>query len=510
MTFIPQHSAIDKTKASGLSPDFVKSLEDRLPFAALINMGAEFVMLLIAGYLSDWLYHRLIYAEAPSDLWVLNAVSAAIIFVILQASAGKYSASWILTRSFGQARLLRDWMITFSIVLSLSFLSKHTPDQSRGAYLLFGLFGFGALITLRKVVFVLFAQAVKNSNFITRNIVLIGSREEIQNYYANEKLWRKGIRVAASVIVDDNVSHSQIDGTVQLWINKDQVRFNLASFDQVAHHLRAIAADDIIIALPWAASTKIKAILDHITSLPCAIYLAPDPAMTYLKSQLGTQNNLSQALTDPQSGLSGIRIARRPLTPLARLTKRGFDVVVSGLGLLILSPLLLLIALLIRLETPGSPVFRQQRNGFNENPFYIYKFRSMVVSSEKSFSQTKKNDTRITRLGAFIRRTNLDELPQLLNVFFGDMSLVGPRPHAVAHNNEFMTEIAHYANRHHVKPGITGWAQINGWRGAAEEQSQMSKRVDHDLEYIQNWSFALDIKILFYTFFSKKAFANAF
>ncbi|HHB82601.1 MAG TPA: hypothetical protein ENK61_03920, partial [Devosia sp.] len=399
MNSLQQHSTIDDLNTRYPRPSIVKSLEDRLPLASLINIGAEFLILLIAGYSSDWLYHQVIYGEAPSDLWTLNAVSAAFIFIILQASASKYAASWILTHSFNQIHLLRDWMITFSIVLSLSFLSKHTSDQSRGAYILFGLFGFGALLGTRKLVFILFSQAVKNTSFITRNIILVGSRDEVKRYYANEKLWRKGIRVAASVIIDANNLH----GPTQLWVNKEQVRFNLTSFDLVSPHLRTIQADDIIIALPWAASSDIKAILDQITSLPCTIYLAPDPAMAHLKSHLGVQNNLSQALTDPQSGLAGIRIARRPLTPLARLAKRTFDIVVSGLGLLILSPLLLLIAILIRLETPGSPVFRQQRNGFNERPFHIYKFRSMFVSPEETFSQTQKHDARITKLGTFIR-----------------------------------------------------------------------------------------------------------
>ena len=506
MAFVDEQNSAEIAGANGISPSIVKSLEGRLPLAAMLNMFGEFVVLLMVGYFSDWFYHQIIYAEAPSDLWLSNAISAATIFLILQASAGKYSASWILSRSLAQSHLLRDWLITFSIVLSLSFLSKHISVQSRGAYILFGIFGFLSLVAMRKLVFLLLAQAVKNENFITRNVVLIGEREEISRYYANEKLWNKGIRVAGSVVVEN----AQIEGPVQLWVTQEQLRINLSSLDQLAEHLRFIEVDDIVIALPWAASNAIKAVLDQVSALPCAIYLAPDPAMSHLKSQLGGQSNLSNALRDSESGLSGIRVVRRPLTPLARLSKRGFDVVASGIGLVVLSPLLVLIALLIRLETPGSPVFRQKRNGFNERPFYIYKFRSMVVSNEDRFSQTKKNDRRITRLGAFIRRTNLDELPQLINVFLGSMSLVGPRPHALEHNNEFMTRIAHYANRHHVKPGITGWAQINGWRGAAEDQSHMAKRIEYDLEYIQNWSFSLDLKIIFYTFFSKKAFINAF
>ncbi len=483
-----------------------KSLEDRLPFASLLLIISEFALLIFAGFVADWLYHWVILSEGPSDIWLLNSVSTATIFVLLQAIAGKYTTSWILKNAAHRSNLIRDWLLTIFIVLVFSFLSKHTSDQSRGAYILFSLLGIVSLHSFRRLVYSILSSAIKKSNFIVRNIILIGQRDQVERYYTNEKLWKKGIRVAATLIIDPKKPL----GAVELWINHNQLQLSLPSLDRATAHLRHVQADDIVLAVPWSATNATENILKRINALPCAIYLAPDPAMAYLKSSLGGKSSLSHALTDSQTGLAGIRIAQRPLTPMARLSKRAFDIIASGLGLILLSPLLIIIAMLVRLESPGSPIYRQQRNGFNERPFNIYKFRSMVFSNNTDFTQTQKNDARITRMGAFIRRTNLDELPQLLNVFFGSMSLVGPRPHAIAHNNEFMTQIAHYAGRHHVKPGITGWAQINGWRGAAESQTQMSGRVAHDLEYIRNWSFALDLKILFNTVFSKKAFHNAF
>ncbi|MCF6302533.1 MAG: exopolysaccharide biosynthesis polyprenyl glycosylphosphotransferase [Devosiaceae bacterium] len=502
----PDIEKFEKSHSPSAVSGTSKSFEGLLPLASLLNMLVEFFALIVAGFLSDWLYHRIIYQEPPSELWLLNAVSAATIFVLMQAGTGKYSISWILTRTLSQSHLIRDWMITFSIVLAFSFLSKYSADQSRGAYILFGAFGLLTVFSLRKLTSTLFAQAVKSTQLITRNIVLIGSRTEIQRYYANEKLWEKGIRVAASLTINPN----KLSAPADLWISHNQLHVSLASLDRLTSHLRQMPVDDVVLTLPWANTSAIQKILDKVNPLPCAIYLAPDPALDYLKSSIGSQNSLSHALIDPQSGLSGIRIAQRPLTPLARVAKRSFDIVAAATGLLVLSPLLILIAILIRLESPGSPVFLQRRHGFNERPFHIIKFRSMVMNTSNSFTQTRKNDARITRTGAFIRRTNLDELPQLINVLFGSMSLVGPRPHAVAHNDAFMTKIAHYANRHHVKPGITGWAQVNGWRGAATKQNQMAARIEHDLQYINNWSFSLDIKILFFTFFSKKAFHNAF
>lgn len=496
----------DRHTAFLTDPNTTKSLEDRLPFASFLLVVSEFFLLLSAGFIADWLYHWVVLSQSPSDIWLLNSVSTATIFVLLQAIAGKYATSWILKNAAHRSNLVRDWLLTIFIVLVFSFLSKHTADQSRGSYILFSLLGILSLHSFRKLVFLALSSAIKKSHFIVRNIILIGQRDQVERYYTNEQLWKKGIRVAATLIIDPKKSL----GAVELWINHNQLHLSLPSLDRATAHLRHVQADDIILAVPWSATKATENILKRINALPCAIYLAPDPAMAYLKSSLGGQSSLSQALTDSQTGLSGIRIAQRPLTPMARLIKRSFDIFASGLGLLILSPLLVLISILVRLETPGSPIYRQQRNGFNERPFNIYKFRSMVFSKDTNFSQTQRNDARITKMGTFIRRTNLDELPQLLNVFFGSMSLVGPRPHAIAHNNEFMAQIAHYAGRHHVKPGITGWAQINGWRGAAENQTQMSGRVAHDLEYIQNWSFSLDLKILFSTVFSKKAFHNAF
>ncbi|HHB82694.1 MAG TPA: exopolysaccharide biosynthesis polyprenyl glycosylphosphotransferase [Devosia sp.] len=509
---LPDMERLTSQPSPALIPGTSKSLEALLPFASFFNMLVEFVALLLAGFLSDGLYHWIVYQEPPSELWLLNGVSAATIFVLMQASSAKYSISFILTRTPAQSHLVRDWMITFSIVLAFSFLSQYTIDQSRGAYIVFGILGLSTIFLIRKLTSLVFEKAVRNAQLITRNIVLVGTRAEIQRYYTNERLWEKGIRVAASLTVNPDLTSNPNDKSIpcDLWINHNQLQISLPSLDGVTSYLRQVPVDDIVLALPWANVSAIQNILDKISSLPCAIYLAPDLALDYLKSSIGGQNTLTNALMDPQSGLTGIRIARRPLTPLARLAKRSFDIVAAALGLLFLSPLLVLIAILIRLESPGSPIFFQKRHGFNERPFYIIKFRSMVQDTSTNFTQTRQNDARITKIGAFIRRTNLDELPQLINVLLGSMSLVGPRPHALAHNDAFMTKIAHYANRHHVKPGITGWAQVNGWRGAATEQDQMAARVEHDLQYINNWSFSLDLKILFFTVFSKKAFTNAF
>lgn len=186
-----------------------------------------------------------------------------------------------------------------------------------------------------------------------------------------------------------------------------------------------------------------------------------------------------------------------------------FDTILAGLGLIALAPLFAVVALAIKLDSPGPVLFRQKRYGFNQQPFGVFKFRSMKAEKETVFKQATKNDSRITKVGAFLRRSNIDELPQLLNVVLGDMSLVGPRPHALAHDRSFERRIAHYARRHNVRPGITGWAQVNGLRGETLTDLDMERRVTHDLHYIDNWSIWLDIQILFQTVVSPRAYKNA-
>lgn len=195
-----------------------------------------------------------------------------------------------------------------------------------------------------------------------------------------------------------------------------------------------------------------------------------------------------------------------------RFWKRAFDLFFTLSGVIMLTPLFIVIAILIKIDSKGPVFYRPIRLGVNNRPFSLYKFRSMVNSDDESggTQSTKKNDPRITRLGAFLRKYNLDELPQLFNVLNNDMSLVGPRPHRVYLNRQLQEKMKHYMVRHYIKPGITGWAQVNGWRGPTETKMQYMGRTLHDLWYIENWTFILDIYIIFLTFFGKKARKNAF
>ncbi|MEA2740075.1 MAG: hypothetical protein QOH05_3382 [Acetobacteraceae bacterium] len=215
---------------------------------------------------------------------------------------------------------------------------------------------------------------------------------------------------------------------------------------------------------------------------------------------LTTDESISQLwqTSSRQVGTTGATALRdTALTPAQCAAKRVLDLVLAGLVLLFILPVMVTIAVLIRLDSPGPVFFRQRRIGLNGQLFQIYKFRTMTALDDGAvIHQARPGDERVTRTGAILRRFSLDEVPQLFNVLKGEMSLVGPRPHALAHDIEYSRAIASYQSRHRVKPGITGWAQVNGWRGATPELSLMTTRIEHDIWYIDHWSIVLDLKIL--------------
>lgn len=222
----------------------------------------------------------------------------------------------------------------------------------------------------------------------------------------------------------------------------------------------------------------------------CTVIFLPDIfTFDLLRSRIHTINNIPI-----------VSIYDTPLKGFNVLLKRIEDIIGSIIILTIISPLLFIIAILVKLTSKGPVLFKQDRYGVNGRIIRVWKFRSMkVMENDHQVKQATKNDPRLTKIGAFLRRTSLDELPQFFNVLFGDMSIVGPRPHAVIHNEQYRTEILGYMLRHKVKPGITGWAQINGYRGETDTLDKMEKRIKYDLEYIQNWSLNLDIRIILLT-----------
>jgi Undecaprenyl-phosphate glucose phosphotransferase len=256
-----------------------------------------------------------------------------------------------------------------------------------------------------------------------------------------------------------------------------------------------------LLALPWNDVGRIEFVRDHVKSLPVAARLLPDMQV----------RSLTHFTSSARQRVLAIEIQRAPLTGTQRLIKRTMDIVLASLALLFFLPVMVLTAIAIKLDSPGPIIFRQNRKGFNGRQFVIFKFRTMTVQEDgAAVTQATRGDSRVTAIGRLLRSSSIDELPQLLNVLKDDMSLIGPRPHALAHDNYFENILSDYAYRHHVKPGMTGWAQCNGARGATPSIEHISERVKLDLWYINNWSLWLDVQILIKTFFEVMRKRNAY
>jgi Undecaprenyl-phosphate glucose phosphotransferase len=273
----------------------------------------------------------------------------------------------------------------------------------------------------------------------------------------------------------------------------------------VAQSLTAFARtnplDEIIVAIPFETDSLLVSLLRRLAELPVDIKLCPgllDP-------------EVPARLSNTLGPLPAITVFERPLKGSKYILKRSIDFCLSVFLLFLLAPLLLVVAILIKIDSPGPVLFSQERHGFNNQPIKVLKFRTMRhMPSATTLQQARRGDPRVTRIGRVLRRTSIDELPQLVNVLAGEMSLVGPRPHAVVHNEEYGRQIDFYFARHRVKPGITGWAQVNGLRGETDTLDKMRRRVTYDLTYIENWSLLLDLKIIWMTIWSVTSCKNAF
>jgi len=279
----------------------------------------------------------------------------------------------------------------------------------------------------------------------------------------------------------------------------------LGLIDDIQKHLEADDAgiDQLWIVLPFTAEQSIRQVLHRLRHSTVDIRLVPDV--------FGYQ--LLNYSTESIVGLPVLNLSYSPLSGPNRYAKELFDRLAALGILLLIAPLLLLLATAIKLSSPGPVLFRQQRHGWDGRPFTVYKFRTMharPTPANAPYEQARRNDPRVTRLGQFLRRTSLDELPQFLNVLQGTMSIVGPRPHPVEMNDLYCDQVERYMWRHKVKPGITGWAQVNGYRGETDTLDKMRKRVEYDLYYIEHWSLLFDIRIVFMTVWKGFVDRNAY
>ncbi len=366
------------------------------------------------------------------------------------------------------------WVLVILFLISVAFLLKISDVFSRGASLALTIAGLPMILIVRYAVSRLVVRAAGSGHLKMRRIALICEGFGGPGDSEISFIQKLGFRVARVFPITGDAAGPELQRTV----------------DSVLASVRGSDIDEIHLMLGSCRLDQIDTILSAFRSTPLRVRLIPSgPA--------------AQLLQHPQRSLGDrvmFDVQRGPLSGAERVAKRSLDLVLAGLGLFLLFPLLLVVALAIRLDSPGPVLFRQNRNGFNGRPFAIFKFRTMrVMEDGPVVVQAKRNDSRITPVGRWLRRTSIDELPQLFNVIRGEMSLIGPRPHALAHDDEYMKVIATYAYRHHMRPGITGWAQVNGYRGETPTVGHMERRVELDMWYIENWSFWLDVRILIRT-----------
>ncbi|MGO4174268.1 undecaprenyl-phosphate glucose phosphotransferase [Bosea sp. TAF32] len=408
------------------------------------------------------------------------------IFVFINLMQGRYQLKNYLSPQGQIASAFSVWNITMVAFLALIFVAKITGHYSRIVIFTTYFAGIPVIALSRSLLARWVAAGSKAGRITAERVFLIGQEDNVMSFVARHKPWHVGFAITDVAFLKPGRNG-----------NRSELAANLAA---AVANCRAGRPDAVLIALPWSEQQTIEACVSAFTNLPVAIHLAPEPIMERFETPHFVRSG----------SFSSLRLTRQPLSGAEIAAKRAFDMVAAVAGLVLTLPLLIMIAALIRLDSPGPILFRQRRYGFNQQAFRIFKFRTMTTTDDgQVVIQAKRNDPRITRVGRFLRRYNLDELPQLLNVIAGDMSLVGPRPHALAHDVEFQRRIANYARRHNVMPGITGWAQVNGFRGETDSDEKMAKRVAYDHWYIDNWSFWLDVAILLRTVFSRKAFTNA-
>jgi len=448
---------------------------------ALISTGtriADAVFIVAAGLPA--------YALSPNGIDNIRIYTFALALAALFSSmyihyAGLYSIKNMRRLSVQLSKVVSAFTAVAGTLLILSYLLKISSEISRAWSILWFAFALMSLILIRVTVW-RFIRSLDRAGRFATPIAVVGARESLQRLMP--------------------LLASEAGKTIRLMGIYDTDEPNFNAFEQIALASRSDAIAEVLIPLPWTNILPLEALLRPLRNLPIAVRLIPElPRTTFSCLSFGER-----------CGLPAISVIERPLTDFQAALKRAEDLVISSIVLAFAAPVMIVIGVLIKLDSPGPILFRQDRWGFNARKISVLKFRTMKLNSDNdpAVPQATPNDARVTRVGRILRKTSLDELPQLLNVLRGDMSLVGPRPHAVAHNERYMALIDNYLGRHRVKPGITGLAQVNGCRGITDTIDKMERRVAFDLHYIDTWSIFLDLKIMVLTLFVGFVNRNAF
>jgi putative colanic acid biosynthesis UDP-glucose lipid carrier transferase len=441
---------------------------------------------LIAGTL---FLSRLYYSQPWNDASTLLAAFCAVALFLFFANIFSLYRSWRVHSINEEFQALIYTIIAMVLgLLLLAFASKTSQQYSRLATSTWWL-SLPVVLFLFRVAVRSLLRKLRHQGYNIRTVAILGSGKIAQQLAReiNHNDWM-GLKIAGYF---DNRSEfrESTEQAPELAIK--------GSFDELIIAARAGEFDEIYVALPMRAEELIKELVKKLADASVPVHIVPD-LFTF---------NLLHSRSTSLGNIPIVSIYESPLDDTGALLKRVFDLVVGSIILLVIALPMLLIALGIVITSPGPVLFKQRRYGLQGEEIEVWKFRSMRVTEDGAYiKQASKSDARITPFGAFLRRTSLDELPQFINVLQGSMSIVGPRPHAVAHNELYRKSIEGYMLRHLIKPGITGWAQVNGWRGETDTDEKMQKRIEYDLEYLKNWSLVLDIKIILLTIF--KGFIN--
>lgn len=466
--------------------DLAVSAEHFFAFALLL----ETVLIVSTSVGTGILYHLAIHDKnGPIEDFLFVGLLIALFYLLPSVFYARYHTKSYLPGERGYAHLFGAWNFAFFCIAAVGFLTKSTEFQSRGWFVLLYSLGLLSVFGFEGLMVVCRREAIRLGWLTTGRLLVVGAKADVERFVLNSSFKTAGIKVAATTLT----SGTDVEATPFGQELNSYVRDALDA-------ARAHNVTDIVVLTDWADAPRSTKLAERLMDAPAAVHLGG----------LGVVDQFSQLGIAHLGNATTVILRRRPLGALKSLAKRMFDICVSSILLLLLAPVFLTIAVLVKLDT-GAVFFRQRRRGYNQKEFRIWKFRTMTTADDgDNVVQASAGDTRITQVGRLLRKWNIDELPQLINVLKGDMSLVGPRPHAVAHDSHYERIIERYGRRLNVKPGITGWAQIHGHRGPTETKSAMQARVAHDLYYIEHCSVALDIYILAMTVFSRKAYRNAY
>jgi putative colanic acid biosynthesis UDP-glucose lipid carrier transferase len=437
---------------------------------------ADVATITLASVLSGFLYH--LYGTGTADEFgksVGAAILVSALFISVMKIRGMYRPTELLILRNQIRGVCLAWISVFLLLAGTVFALKIGSELSRGTSLLFAAFGLAALVVHRSVTRELLTKGLAGRRFSGRNVVLITDHSQLGDTSLAQTLNSLGFCIERHFILPPAEAAAE---------HRQRVTA------RVIEHVRDSDVEEIIVGADLNRWSELRALVAELRVVPFPVSFVP----------IGAASELFRRQSRELGGSVSVELHRGPLTAVERAAKRCIDVLFAGIGLITLLPLLATVALAIKLDSPGPVLFRQKRCGFSGRSFGIYKFRTMrVMEDGPSVVQASAADSRVTRIGKWLRRTSIDELPQLFNVLDGSMSLVGPRPHAVAHDSEFDKTVWNYAFRQRVKPGLTGWAQVHGCRGPTPTAALIERRVEYDLWYIDNWSLRLDLAILLQT-----------